>query len=205
MPDPSARTERNAPIWVKLFVAFHLVAITVWALPDPPKETLEGKRKAFGTENILVWNRENAKAFQPIPLYLLTTGFWQYWDMFSPNPAQIDIWCDAQVVYKDGSTKHYQYPRIALLPLEMKFLKERYRKFYERVNQDQYSYLWPPFAQRIAHLMDDPNNPPVEVLLTRHWLQVVPPGVKQPTEYNHYTYYDYAVDQKKLERDRVIL
>jgi len=195
----SAEPKRRVSVFVKLFVLFHLVAITVWALPHPRDDLLQGKRPPFGTERILLWNHDTLWQFQPIELYLFVTGFWQYWDMFAPDPAQIDFWCDAKVVYKDGAEKTYQYPRIYSLPIPMKFIKERFRKFYERVNSDDYSNLWSTFGQRIAHEMDDPKNPPVEVKLVRHWLQIVPPGKPQPTEYNHYEFYDYAVDQKRLE------
>ena len=197
----SDELQRRRPVspWVKAFVAFHLVAITVYALPNPPQELMDGKRPAYGTEPILVWNKNYLKSFQPFTCCLYVTGFWQYWDMFSPDPSSTDLWLDAEVKYKDGSVKHYQYPRMYLLPIPMKFLEERFRKFYERVNSDDYSQLWPLVAQRIAHEMDNPSNPPTEVRLVRHWMTIMPPGTAQPTDYNHYEFYVYAVDPKRLE------
>ena len=32
---------KKVKIWVKLFVLFHLFAITVWALPTPPPAIIE--------------------------------------------------------------------------------------------------------------------------------------------------------------------
>jgi hypothetical protein len=122
--------------------------------------------------------------------------------MFSPNPAQIDFWSDAEVIYRDGTRKHYQYPRIYLMPIPEKYPNERFRKFFERANDDNYPYLWPQFGLRIAYLHDDPKNPPVKVRLTRHWRQVAPPGKPQPKDYNHYMYFEYTVDQGKLAKMR---
>jgi hypothetical protein len=194
--------QRNAPIWLKILLFAHVLAITIWALPNPAQSLIDGNREPVGTQRLLVWNHRYLKSLTPVSGYLFTTGAWQYWDMFAPDPAQTDIWCDADVVYRDGTVKRYAYPRIYDLPLPEKYLKERYRKFYERVNQDQYNYLWPVFAQRIAFEMDDPQNPPVEVRLRRHWLTIVKPGEQQPTEYNTYHYYTHAVDPVVLQRAR---
>jgi hypothetical protein len=200
--DHADKPVRNAPVWLKVVVAIHLVCITIWALPNPPQGVSAGTDKPVGSQYLLLWNQKHLKSFQPVPLYLFTTGTWQYWDMFSPNPASIDIWVDAEVTYKDGSKNRYAYPRMYELPIHEKFLKERYRKFYERVNQEQYAYLWPVFAQRIAVKMDQPDNPPVEVRLTRHWQQIAGPGEKPNTEYKSYMYYVHAVDKDLLMKAR---
>jgi hypothetical protein len=199
MAEPAAP---NAPVWLKVLVALHVFAITIWAIPNATDEALSGKRDPIGTEWLLYWNNKHVKRLKPVQTYLFATGFWQYWDMFSPNPSQTDLWVDAIVTYKDGSEKVYQYPRIYLLSIPEKFMKERYRKFYERVNQDQHPQLWAPFAQRIANLNDNPANPPVTVKLRRHWKQILAPGKKQPDEYKEFIYYVHAVDPKKLAQDR---
>ena len=192
----------NAPVWLKVLVGLHVLAITVWALPNPSDSVREGKREPIGTEHLLVWNAQHLKRFQPVQAYLFSTGFWQYWDMFSPNPSSLDIWCDADVVYRDGKVERYQYPRVKILSIPEKFVSERFRKFYERVNQEDYAYFWPQFAQRIAYLNDDPANPPVAVKLRRHWRFVAPPGKPQPKDYAEYVFYVHVVDQGRLERDR---
>lgn len=204
MTEPSPKTkEKNAPWYVKAFVGLHLLAITIWSLPNPPEEILQGKRVPKGSDWILVWNHKHLKARQEVQAYLFILGWWQYWDMFAPNPSSMDIWADAEVIYKDGTRRHYQYPRIYLLPIPSKYPNERFRKFYERVNEDKYAFLWPQFALRIAYLNDNPQNPPVRVRLTRHWLMIAPPGAPQQKEYSHYMYYDYVVDQRKLAKMRL--
>jgi len=201
--EETPRKRPNAPWYVKVLVFAHLFCITVWALPAPPATLMNGQVKPVGSDYILLWNQKGPKQWRPLNAYLFTTGFWQYWDMFAPNPAQTDFWADAEVVYRDGKTRYYLYPRIYLLPIPSKYPNERFRKFFERANSEDYAFLWPQFALRIAYLNDDPANPPVPVRLTRHWLPIAPPGQTQQKEYNRYTYYEYAVDQKALAEMRV--
>ena len=139
----------------------------------------------------------------PIKYYTLSTGFWQYWDMFSPNPASIDFYGTATVFYQNGSSVLYHYPRMYDLSIPKKYVSERYRKFYERAHTEEDSYIWPVFAQRIALInYSDPNNPPVRVVLTRHWLPIAPPGKPQQQDYNSYNYYTYTVDLDRLKQDK---
>jgi hypothetical protein len=202
---PTPNTEHRTPRvhWgVKAFVAFHLFCITVWAIPNAPAEIIQGKRKPWGTERFLVWNGASLKTFGPLKAYLFGTGFWQYWDMFSPNPAQTDFYGDADVVYQDGTKRRYQYPRMYLLPIHQKYPSERFRKFYERAHSENHPYLWRQFAHRIALLnAKDPKNPPVKVVLRRHWRPVARPGQVQQIPYNEYEYFQYAVDQAQLRKD----
>lgn len=210
-------SEPRVSPWVKGYVAFHLAAVLIWTLPAPPSGYARGSIElgvrtesvpdfltSLGTtlsDGMLVFNSRYLKA-SPVKYYMVPTGFWQYWDMFAPNPASVDLWGDAQVTYADGTVARYRYPRMYELGLGEKYLKERYRKFYERASQDRFRHMWPDFAQRVALLMaKDPNNLPVRVALTRHFQQVPPPGRPMPKEYASYTYYVHAVDQTRLRRD----
>lgn len=203
-PTPSAeelRSPARTPVWIKAFVAFHLFAVTVWALPNPGEKLTRGDVRAFGTDILLVLNSRHLKTLPPVRAYATSTGFWQYWDMFAPNPASTDYYGSANVIYKDGSTKYYQYPRMYILPIPQKHGKERYRKYYERAHQENYEFFWRPFALRIAiKNYDSPSNPPVRVELSRHWREVAKPGVKQVEEYSSYMYYSYEVDQEELKK-----
>ncbi len=199
----ASRVKPNAPIWIKFFVAFHLLSITVWALPLASPDLKTGTVRPRGSDEALLFNDRYLRP-SPIKFYLLETGFWQYWDMFAPNPSGVDIWCDAKVTYKDGAVKAYQYPRMALLPVGEKFIKERYRKFYERVSLPEHSFLWPTFAQRIALINDGTAlNPPVQVQLFHHWLRVPGPGETVETEYSKRLFFTYEVDQGALAKARV--
>lgn len=201
---------RDVKIWVKLFVAFHVIAITVWSLPISAKGILSGAIQPRGSDVILLANDRYMRTspipsiipekFWPIRVYAFYTGTWQYWDMFAPNPATTDIWCHAEVEREDGTVERFDYPRMASLPIPEKYVKERYRKFYERVNQDQYQFLWPIFSQRIALKMDsNPTNRPKIVRLYRHFMTIPKPGNPMPKDYTTVLFYEHAVDRELLD------
>lgn len=214
----SKKTEPNAPWGLKVFILFHVVAITCWSLPKAAPAVLRGEVDARIPDRILAFNDRFMKTsiIQP---YLLSTGLWQSWDMFSPNPANEDVWEDATVQLRSGAKVHYQYPRMYLLPPVVKYEKERYRKFFEHANTDE--GLWPYFAQRVAYVAaPDPSDPAVKVTLTRHWYDVprpvtffnylaglwkakneghldakawLPDNPPKPTKYESFDYYVYSV------------
>lgn len=184
------------------FVAFHVLAVVIYTLPKPIEPVLKGEAEPRGADAFLKYNFLVLRETPPVAGYLLLTGFWQYWDMFAPEPSQTDLWASAEVTYLDGSVEEFKYPRIKDLPIPEKYVKERYRKFYERVNQDDARYFWPPFGQAIAvKSASDPLNPPVRVDLIRHFQSVVrhdAPNNKIEPPYTTFKYYNYVVDQNQL-------
>lgn len=202
--EPALPTKRVHPL-VVAFVAFHVVAITIYALPKPSDGILNGSVTPRGSDSFLKYNQQVLKESAPIYGYLYVTGFWQYWDMFAPDPAQVDLWCSAEIEYLDGTKKEVNYPRIYDLTIPQKFIYERHRKYYERVNQENNRFLWPSFGQYLAYQnANDPNNPPVKVTLKRHFQAVMRHDNPQPKEppYSTITFYWYIVDQQKLYSDR---
>lgn len=199
----TAAPYRTVPLWVKAAIAFHVVAVTVWAIPLPPDAVAQEKARPSGTAWLQYWNNKYLKPLNPIRGYVLASGVWQYWDMFAPDPSATDWYGDAEVTYRDGTVRRVAYPRMVDLPIPEKYVKERYRKFFERAHDEGTASMWPPFAQRMARwAYKDPQNPPVVVRLFWHKLQIAPPGGKQGTEYQGFNYYSYAVDQAALRRDR---
>jgi hypothetical protein len=184
------------------FVAFHVLAVVIYTLPKPIEPVLKGEAEPKGADAFLKYNFQVLRETPPVAGYLLLTGFWQYWDMFAPEPSQTDLWASAEVTYLDGSVKQFKYPRIKDLPIPEKYVKERYRKFYERVNQDDARYFWPPFGRAIAvKSATDPLNPPVRVDLIRHFQSVVrhdAPNNKIEPPYTTFKYYHHVVDQNQL-------
>ncbi len=201
--DRRERPEPNARWWVKLFVAFHILAVTIWALPNPHPDYLAGKEQigvSFDspgefvgslartiTDGFLVWNAKYAKP-SFLRFYTLGTGFWQYWDMFAPNPSSVDLWGSASVIYADGTETIYNYPRMADMGYTERYLRERYRKFFERTVYSE--YLWPPFTARVALLMTKrADNPVTSVTLWKHTLGVPPPGQRIPERYVDFDFF----------------
>lgn len=137
----------------------------------------------------------------PLTYFLLRLGTWQYWDMFAPNPADTDVWVDAEVEYADGTKIVGGYPRMFALEPPQKYMKERYRKFLERAHMESNSFLWPIFAQRIAlEQTRDPSNLPVRVRLKRHFFVFPGPDVEFEEEYSEYVYHEHQVDKDAILR-----
>jgi hypothetical protein len=219
MSSEKPKRDRNAPVWVKILVGLHVLAITTWSLPKASPAVANGTAAPYGTEWLLYINDFYLRPTL-IQHYLFTTGLWQSWSMFAPNPADTDIWGDAEIEYLDGTIARYQYPRMKLLPLTQKYPMERYRKFFENAHQNRASFLWPAFAQRVAEICYlEPENPPVRVKLFKHmrptppimsfseyleqartpegsWL---PPNPPLPESYNEVLLFEYQVDQTRLE------
>lgn len=189
-------------VLVKALVLFHVFMVVSWSFPRPADAIMNGVASPQGEEWLLYLNQRYVKDQPALNWYLLSTGLWQGWDMFAPNPSSTDLWFDADVTYKDGTVKHFAYPRMKALPIPVKLVKERFRKFYERVNQDQYNYIWPVVGQRIAlESYKDPANPPARVTMVRHWKSIPPLGTPPPEDYQSYVFFVHVVDQQKLKQD----
>ena len=164
---------------LSLFILFYLAAIFVWTLPSGP------------LRNHLV------RYVEPT---LLATGLWQNWEMFSPSPQIINFHLDADVIFKDGHHKVWTFPRMEEMGILRRYQKERYRKWRERIRQDNYASVWPDTGRFIARLNYDPSNPPVQVLLWRHWADIPPPKEASyqpiPSHYvhgNHFNFFTYNI------------
>lgn len=215
--------ERTLPWWVRPFVLFHLLAITVWTLPPPAPGIANGSLSPsidtdspgdivrtlvpFIHDELLLsayrikepGEGNPSLASRAVRGYLDWTGLWQYWDMFAPNPSNLDLWVDAEVTFQDGTRRVQTYPRMANLPIPQKYAMERFRKFLERANAEAFDFLWAPFAQHMAlEAFADPDNPPVRVVLIRHFRYIQPPSKPTPEAYTAVRYFEYDVDQTAL-------
>ena len=163
-----------------------------WALPDAVRAS---KHSEYQGTALLLYQNDKLKE-SPLRHYVLFTGLWQSWDMFAPNPANTDIYLTAEVVYKDHTMLMFQYPRMKLLPVGQKYYSERYRKFFERANQDKNRSMWPGVARAIAiRCNSNPDNPPVEVTLIRHYKTVQRPDAQQWPSYKTARFYTYQVTE----------
>jgi len=164
---------------VTAFIAFHLVAIICWCAP---------------INSLLVTNFN-----QVTRPYMLWSGLFQSWNMFTPDPLKLNVYVEAEVRFHDGGKRIWGFPRMDKLGLLDRYSKERYRKFAnDYLRMDANSALWPDAARYVARdaarAMADPSNPPVMVQLVRYWSQIMPPGPdgsyrSEPwTEYRFFTY-----------------
>ena len=198
---------------IKIWVVFHGAMIFLWSVPHPNAAAREQFQRQTPVEKLvnlkdtlMVLNDGVIKGDlvpnDPIPYYMNSTGLWQWWDMFAPNPADTDAYMDAEVEYADGTVALQKYPRMFDLPIGQKYLKERYRKYRERLTNDTDSWKWNVTAQRLAlENYRATGKVPVVVRLWRHWQVVAPLGQPQPTKYEQYMFWEYEVDQIKLAED----
>jgi hypothetical protein len=141
-------------VLISVFILFHLYIMAAWGLP--------GSTFRF----ILC---------EPINDYVIYTGLWHSWDMFSPDPLAVNFNVTAQIVYQNGASKTWTFPRMEKLGYWERFQKERYRKWRERVRLDAYAGVWDDTARYIARLNDTPTNHPVMITLTREWQPIPTP------------------------------
>ncbi len=202
---PESPAKKKGVHWaIKAWLALHVLLIFSRSIPLPTDEDRElaaqGSIASVGSRikifNLDVLRNEKFGA----PYYTESLGFWQYWDMFAPNPAQEDIWLDAEILYADGTTKTVIYPRMQNMGLFEKYLQERYRKFGERLNNPIYSWKWPHTAHwYAAQAWDDEANPPVRVSMRRHFHRIEAPPAPIPTEYETFTFYTASIDLQRLK------
>lgn len=181
-PPAGAMLSRRARLAATAFVAFHLFAILLWAVPLDTA--------------LIVQCREAIKG------YMLWTGLFQKWDMFAPDPSKLNNYVSATVHYRDGHTAEWTFPRMEQLGIVDKYFKERYRKYAcDNLRLDTRSGLWPDAARYVARAMMSPGDPPVQVDLVRHWSEVPPPGPHgeaPPAPWSQYTYFRYPVQPGDL-------
>ncbi len=167
---------------ISILIAFHMIAIVFWTMPlDSP----------------LIAAFRNA-----IRPYMLGSGLFQSWDMFAPTPKSANSYIDAIVIYKNGRTRSWSFPRMEQLSFSERYVKERYRKFVENLEQDRNVALWPDAARRIARLNHkDISNPPEFVILIRHWSDIVPRSITSyhAEPWHAVIFYEYSVKSKDLE------
>jgi hypothetical protein len=139
---------------VSIFILFHLIAITCWAVPVNFSAV-----------------RELREIIRP---YMLWTGLYQSWDMFAPNPKSINSYIKAVVFTQDRHMKVWTFPRMEELSFGERYPKERYRKFAEMLPDQKNEALWPGVAAHVARLFNNPLDPPDKVVLIEFRADIKP-------------------------------
>ena|SRR5436190_6407680 len=143
---------------ISVFIFFHIYIMAIWGQPGSTFRYFLAK---------------------PVEAYVIYTGLWQSWDMFSPDPLAINFNLKAEITYQNGIVRTWTFPRMEKLGYWERFQQERYRKWRERVRMDMYSIVWDDTARYVARVNDTPTNHPVQVSLIREW-QPIPMPVNVP-------------------------
>jgi hypothetical protein len=179
-------TTNYQPSWkhmlITAFILLHLYIIVFWGLPGSTFRT---------------------RLIKPVQDYVIWSGLWHSWDMFSPNPLSVNFSVDAQIKYADGTFTVWEFPRMERMGIWERFHKERWRKWRERVRQDAYSSIWDDTARWIARQNNNqPGNPPTQVMLIRHWQAIPPPvaGDYQPIPKEYILRQNYRFKVYQVQR-----
>jgi hypothetical protein len=139
---------------ISIFILFHLIAITCWALP---------------------WNVAPLRGIRElIRPYMVWSGLFQSWDMFAPNPKSINSYIKAVVITENRHVKVWTFPRMEELSYRERYRKERYRKFEEALQDQQNDALLPDAATHIARLLKSPGDLPYKILLIQFRADIKP-------------------------------
>ncbi|MCG9894045.1 MAG: hypothetical protein MH204_01040 [Fimbriimonadaceae bacterium] len=174
---PAAETEPQArrihPLF-KAFLFWHMACALLWSAPQPPPALVNGQVPfSLGSlvQHPLDWLLAGAaglrnSSWSPVRHYMSFTGLWQAWDMFAPNPASIETWFRAEVTTVGGKTYEADYPRMAEMNLIDRFMKERYRKYTERVRGEEHAGRHPSLARFLVRRAGlTPGDPPSRIVL----------------------------------------
>ena len=93
--------------------------------------------------------------------------------MFSPAPKHTNSYLEAMLVYRDGRTAYWPFPRMNRLTFTERYAKERYRKFEENLIEETNADLWPDAARYIARQAAHGADRPDRVLLIVNWSDLV--------------------------------
>jgi len=181
LPAQSQRLQRAKRIAINAFIIFHLIAIFCWSMPI--------------NNSLIHFVKESVRP------YLVWSGLFQSWDMFSPDPKSVNSYLEAVVIYSDGTSQLWSFPRMELLGAKDRYFKERYRKYEENLQNNDYADLWPDAARYIARLNSDSTHRVQKVLLVVRWSDIIPRGDNSydrgPWDVN--VFYTYTVKPEDLQ------
>jgi hypothetical protein len=160
--EPAARSAvRAASILrktvISLFCLWQICAVAVWLLPggSRPKEHLE-------------------RYFRD---YIYLTGCWQNWELFSPNPSDLNLYLEAEITRGDGTQSISSFHRPSQDGLVRRYQDERFRKMVYNIDWRSDKRLLPALARWAA--IDAERNSqrdfPMSVVLTEHYARIGPP------------------------------
>lgn len=141
--------------------------------------------------------------YRPVDAYLSFFSIYQDWLMFAPNPTRMNASLSAEILFEDGSSDIYRFPRSAEMGIVDKYTHgEKYRKIItEAIRNDSHSWMWKDTAKFALRKMKEKSfsKIPLKVHLYRHWAETppmtkkfIPHGESIPGE-KKYKFYTYEV------------
>jgi hypothetical protein len=121
--------------------------------------------------------------------------------MFSPAPKEINAYLEAEIIYRDGTSELWTFPRMEQLSLTERTFKERYRKYEESLERDANFPLWPDAARHIARDHSRGGKQAARVVLVVRWTEILLPGPQgyAQTPWSANAFYTYDVQPGDLK------
>jgi len=156
------------PLWKRFrvplilaFLVWHFSGVLLWLSPDSALKQ---------------------KLIPPFISYLNFFGMWQGWSVFE-KPRTYNEYVTADLIYRDGSKKAWEFPRMEKMNAGEKMFKEGFRRWgNDCVSDTAMSYLWPDATRYVARINSSVGNPVVSVAIVRHWVWIESPetGLDKP-------------------------
>ena|SRR5580700_7488347 len=180
-PPRADRLQRIKRSAISIFIVFHLVAIVCWSLPT--------------NNSVVHFVKESVRS------YFVWSGLFQSWDMFGPDPKSVNSYLEAVVIYDDGTSQLWSFPRMEVLSYTDRYFKERYRKYGENLQNNEFADLWPDAARYIARLNSTSTHRVEKVMLVVRWSAIIPRSDntydRGPWDVN--VFYTYTVKPEDLQ------
>jgi hypothetical protein len=162
---------------ISAFVAFHLTATVIWMVPGCPLKQ---------------------RLLPALAYYMIPLALWQSWSMFAPDPQNVSIVLEAEVIDARGMRHIFEFPSVADLPWWRKMPRFRHPKFASNLLSDEF-VLQRQFTARhaVRRLGLDATAFPVHVSLYYQVTEPPPPGTgfadpMKPTRQHLLATYDFA-------------
>lgn len=139
-----------------MFIVCHLVALPLCLLPV---------------------SELRDRLLAPFLPYIEFCGLKQNWTVFAPTPPQSNRYMTARVVFDDGSSTTWEFPRMEKMGLVDKMVNERFRKWAnDYVNDPRHAILWPDTVSYVAGLHRSTNKRPISISVIRNQTLILLPG-----------------------------
>jgi len=169
---PSASRTRR--VLISVFLLLHFFLMLIWSSPIYPRPILK------------IW-----RFTRP---YMEWSGLDQKWNLFAPEPLTTNGYLVAQITYRDGQKKDWKFPAPEDYGYYRRYFMDRQAGWnYETLGKNSNAALWPDAARYVARLNNQPNNPPVTVVLVRHWAYIAKPMSGQPEPWHENTLFTYSM------------
>lgn len=137
--------------WPTMLVAAYAVAALSWSMPPevfPPKPLIDRVARV------------------PFTVFSL----WHAWDMFSPDPRDIDVCVEVAFTEWDGARDRLMLTDMVAMGYVERWRKDRWRKFFnDNLRLDDNAWLWQPFAEYAVRRLRDDGYDPASIELVRWW------------------------------------